>query len=132
MLPFLKANWKAIGVLAGVGVLALWLTSQASTIGKIWKVATEGIQADQKWVEEDLVKEINRLDGEREALLKKIALLQTDKEKLRAENAALDTQKCELEAKLAGLVVPASVPDIVTGFREQGLGSARPRPRNMP
>lgn len=132
MLPFLKANWKAIGVLAGIGVLALWLTSQASTIGKIWKVATEGIQEDRAWVEEDLVKEINRLDGEREALLKKIALLQTDKEKLRAENAALDSQRCELEAKLGSLVTPADVPGVVDALREQGLGSARSRPRNMP
>lgn len=132
MLLLLKNNWKAIGILVLIGLVCLWGLSKAETAARIWKVAMEGIQHDQAWIQEDLVKEINRLDGEREALLKKIALLQTDKEKLRAENAALDSQKCELEAKLASLVVPVSVPDIVSGFREQGLGSARPRSRNMP
>jgi hypothetical protein len=132
LIYFLKSNWKAIGILVGIGLAALWLTAQASTIGKIWKVAVEGIQEDRKWIEEDLVTEINRLDGEREVLLKKIALLQTDKEKLKGENAVLDGQRCALEAKLAGLVVPSSVPDIVGSFHELGLGSARPRSRNLP
>ena len=127
---FITNHWKLIGIVLLVVILLFWINSKAQVAAKLWKMVFTDIKEDQKWIEEDLVKEINRLDGEREVLLKKIALLQTDKLKLKDENALLDTAKCALEAKLTSLFVPTAVPDIVTGLREQGLGSARAR--NLP
>jgi cell division protein FtsB len=127
---FITGHWKIILAVVLVVILLFWINSKAQVASRLWQMIFTDIKEDQKWIEEDLVKEINRLDGEREALLKKIALLQTDKAKLHDQNALLDTAKCALEAKLTSLFVPSAVPDIVVGLREQGLGSARAR--NLP
>jgi cell division protein FtsB len=127
---FITSHWKLFLIVVLAVVLLFWINSKAQLSSRLWKMVVTEIKDDQKWIEEDLVKEINRLDGEREQLLKKIALLQTDKAKLKDQNALLDTAKCALEAKLTSLFVPTAVPDIVIGLREQGLGSARAR--NLP
>lgn len=116
----MKVPWKLIII----GVAALLIISAISSGGTGYKMIREWINADQMEIQQDLEREVTRLDEERSQYIKQIAQLKQEKSLLNQQYKVLEGRYANLENQFANIIIPGTPDDLVLAFRKRGFSSA--------
>jgi predicted nuclease with TOPRIM domain len=116
----MKVPWKLIIL----GVAALLIISAIAYGGTGYKMIREWINADQMEIQQDLEREVTRLDEERSQYIKQIAQLKQEKSLLNQQYKVLEGRYINLETQFANIIVPGTPDELVLAFRKRGFNSA--------
>lgn len=116
----MKFPWKWIIF----GICILIVLSAIAYGGTGYKVVKEWLIADQMQIQQDLEKEVTRLDGERDQYIKQVAQLKQEKSLLNQQYKILEGRYANLENQFANIIVPTNPDDLVLAFRKGGFSSA--------
>jgi predicted nuclease with TOPRIM domain len=116
----MKVPWKLIIL----GVAALLIISAIAYGGTGYKMIREWINADQMEIQQDLEREVTRLDEERSQYIKQIAQLKQEKSLLNQQYRVLEGRYANLETQFANIIVPGTPDELVLAFRKRGFSSA--------